>query len=74
MESPSESPSKAECPSKPLGSLLYADNVSIMTGYDDKSIAGSIVLKTSDSVSLAQTSKTDSEFEQDDFENTTLDE
>ena len=74
MELPNESSPQDERPSKPFGMLLQADNLSIMTGTDDRSIAGSIILKTSDSTSLAQTSKTESDVEPNELENDVLDE
>ncbi|XP_015784393.1 USP6 N-terminal-like protein [Tetranychus urticae] len=73
MESPAKTNTDAEKPTRPFGMLLQADNVSIMTGTDDRSIAGSINLKNSDSVSLAQTSRTSSEVDQNELENTELD-
>lgn len=55
--------SQVERPSKPFGLMLQADNFSILTGIDDRSITGSIVLINSDSASLAQTSRTDTSVE-----------
>lgn len=74
MESPPKNNTDAEKPTRPFGMLLQADNASIMTGNDDRSIAGSINLKNSDSVSLAQTSRTSSEVDQNELENSELDE
>jgi len=60
MDLPKEGPSEMEKPSKPFGILLQPDNMSIMTG-DDRSIAGSIIIKQGDEISLAQTSRASSE-------------
>ncbi|XP_074601560.1 USP6 N-terminal-like protein isoform X2 [Brevipalpus obovatus] len=61
MESPPKDVNEIERPSKPFGMLPHLDNLSVMTGTDDRSIAGSIVLRHSDSISSAQTSRTGSE-------------
>ncbi|KAI1301507.1 USP6 N-terminal-like protein [Halotydeus destructor] len=59
MDVPKEAPSELERPTKPFGILLQIDNMSIMT--DNRSLAGSIILRQGDQLSLAQTSKGSSE-------------
>ncbi|RWS31226.1 hypothetical protein B4U80_07140 [Leptotrombidium deliense] len=71
MELPKEAPSDNERPTKPFGYLLEMDNLSVITG-DDRSLAGSIIIRPSDAVSLAQTSRTGSEVDERDLEERSL--
>ena len=63
MLHPSEGPSMSELPSRPFGLLTVkdSDTNSSIFGNDDQSVVGSIILKPVDSISLAQTSRTESE-------------
>ncbi|RWS11015.1 USP6 N-terminal-like protein [Dinothrombium tinctorium] len=71
MELPKEAPAENEKPMRPFGYLLEQDNLSVMTG-DDRSLAGSIILRP-DNFSLAQTSRSESEADENDFKNERLD-
>ncbi|CAG2161966.1 unnamed protein product [Oppiella nova] len=60
MLSPREGPTQLELPSRPFGLILPPDRRNSFLN-DNQSIAGSIILRPTDSVSLAQTSRTGSE-------------
>jgi len=57
---PAEGPTQSELPSRPFGMVLLPDQRNSLMN-DDQSIVGSIIIRPSDSVSLAQTSRTESE-------------
>lgn len=58
---PKEGPTPNELPQRPFG-LLQLDNLdSASVATDDQSMAGSIILRPNDTISLAQTSRTNSE-------------
>jgi len=57
---PADGPTQSELPSRPFGLILSSDHRNSLLN-DDQSIVGSIILRPSDTVSLAQTSRTESE-------------
>lgn len=63
-------PSDDERPRQPFGMLLaQADSISVATGNDNHSGAGSIILQPDDNVSLAATSRASSELDATDTAN-----